>query len=206
MLPSSAGGRRDGDLSGGNLVLNGTFAPSCRSCRYSRRYRFPRLATAWGTTPLFSFDLPTFTLHDAISLAMLGGIARWWEGRRVQGTPWPTRLLNEATLARPERSHSSARTSQNESTVELSGQGHSAAVRRGAILSASTSRYWFRSPRPTLHRSPEPRRRRHDAAHSRDLLFISNGEAGVYVAMRPSPSLRRAPSSAARRCRPATVR
>jgi hypothetical protein len=177
-------------LVGNNLVLNGSrrrgltsFAGTGVVATATRAY-----ATSGNTGALFVLDpatlapISTITLHDARWVTVAGG-----KVVVVQGTPGQISVFNETTLA-PVGTFpfKGADIAEAKSTVELAGgKAFIAAGDSGVqVLSASTGLVVGSVPRPnpdSLGLSPAVVVT-NAAAVDADLLFISNGEAGVYVA------------------------
>lgn len=177
-------------LVGSNLVLTGnrrtgltSFAATSATATATRAY-----ATSGNTGALFVLDpvtltpLSTIPLHDARWVTVAGG-----KIAVVQGTPGQISVFNETTLA-PVGTFpfKGADIAESKSTVELAGgKAFIAAGDSGVqVLSASTGLVVGSVPRPdpaSLGLSPSVVVT-NSAAVDADLLFISNGEAGVYVA------------------------
>jgi hypothetical protein len=192
-------------LSGSNLVLNGnlraglsSFAGTSMAVTGAKAY-----ATSGDGGSLFSFDLPTFTLaptsislDDARWVAVGGG-----KVAVVQGTPGRLAVFNEGTLALLGTfSFTGADVAESKSTVELvGGKAIIAAGSAGVqILSASTGAVVGSVARPnpaSLGLSPDVVVT-NAASVDGDLLFISNGEAGVYVAQATQPFSTTGPEAA----------
>src|SRR5713101_7035113 len=145
-------------------------------------------ATSGNTGALFVIDpvtltpLDTILLHDARWVTVAGG-----QIVVVQGTPGQISVFNETTLA-PVGTFpfKGADIAESKSTVELAGgKAFIAAGDSGVqVLSASTGLVVGSVPRPnpdSLGLSPSVVVT-NSASVAADLLFISNGEAGVYVA------------------------
>jgi hypothetical protein len=181
-------------LSGSNLILNGnlrfplsSFAATSTARAGNRVY-----ATSGDAGSLFAYDVPSYTL-TTIDL----DDARWVDvgGGKivvVQGTPGRLAVFNEATLAPLGTfSFSGADIPESKSTVEVvGGKAFIAAGSAGVqVLSATTGAVVGSVPRPdpaSLGLSPDVVVT-NAASVDNDLLFISNGEAGVYVAQGSQP-------------------
>ena len=177
-------------LVGNNLVLNGnrrrgltSFAGTGVAASGTRAY-----ATSGNTGALFVIDPVTLTPLDTIPLHD----ARWVTGAGgkivvAQGTPGQISVFNETTLAPVGTfSFKGAGVAESKSTVELAGgKAFIAAGDSGVqVLSATTGAVVGSVPRPnpdSLGLSPSVVVT-NSAAVDADLLFISNGEAGVYLA------------------------
>ena len=177
-------------LVGNNLVLNGnlrrgltSFVGTSVTASATRAY-----ATSGNTGALFVIDpvtltpLDTIPLHDARWVTVAGG-----KIVVVQGTPGQISVFNETTLA-PQGTFSfkGADVAESKSTVELAGgKAFIAAGDSGVqVLSATTGAVVGSVPRPnpdSLGLSPSVVVT-NAAAVDADLLFIANGEAGVYLA------------------------
>ncbi len=177
-------------LVGNNLVLNGnrrrgltSYVATSVAASGTRAY-----ATSGNTGALFVIDpvtltpLDTILLHDARWVTVAGG-----QIVVVQGTPGQISVFNETTLA-PVGTFpfKGADIAESKSTVELAGgKAFIAAGDSGVqVLSASTGLVVGSVPRPnpdSLGLSPSVVVT-NSASVAADLLFISNGEAGVYVA------------------------
>jgi hypothetical protein len=177
-------------LVGNNLVLAGnrrkgltSFAATSATASGTRAY-----ATSGNTGALFVLDpvtltvLNSFSLHDARWVAVSGG-----KVVVVQGTPGQISVYNETTLA-PAGTwpFKGADIAESKSTVELAGgKAFIAAGDSGVqVLSVTTGKVVGSVPRPNpaslaLGDSVVVT---NSASVDSDLLFISNGEAGVYVA------------------------
>jgi len=176
-------------LQGSNLVLSGnlrfplsSFAGTSTAIAGSRVY-----ATSGDAGALFAYDVPSFTLQT-VSLAD----ARWVDvaGGKiavVQGTPGRLAVFDEASLAPLGTfSFTGAEIPESKSTVELVGGKAFIAAGSGGVqvLSASTGNVVGSVARPdpaALGLDPSVVVT-NAASVDHDLLFISNGEAGVYVA------------------------
>jgi hypothetical protein len=179
-------------LQGNNLILNGnwrlplsSYAGTSATVSGSRGY-----ATSGDNGGLFVIDAssyPAITI-DSISLHD----ARWiavGEGKivAVQGTPGQLSVYNESTRAPLGTfSFTGADIPESKSTVELVGGKAFIAAGAGGvqILSATTGTVVGSIPRPdpaALGLDPAVVVT-NAASVDRDLLLISNGEAGVYVA------------------------
>jgi hypothetical protein len=177
-------------LVGNNLVLNGnlrrgltSYAGTGVTASGTRAY-----ATSGNTGGLFVLDpvtlapLDTINLHDARWVSVAGG-----KVVVVEGTPGQISVFDETTLA-PLGTFpfKGADIAESKSTVELAGgKAFIAAGDSGVqVLSASTGLVVGSVPRPnpdSLGLSPSVVVT-NAASVDADLLFISNGEAGVYVA------------------------
>ena len=177
-------------LVGNNLVLTGnrrtgltSFAATSATAWGTRAY-----ATTGNTGGLYVLDpvaltvLNSFSLHDARWVAVSGG-----KVVVVQGTPGQITVYDETTLA-PVGTFpfKGADIAESKSTVELAGgKAFIAAGDSGVqVLSASTGLVVGSVSRPdpaSLGLSPSVVVT-NSASMDADLLFISNGEAGVYVA------------------------
>jgi hypothetical protein len=176
-------------LRGNNLILNGnlrmglsSFAGTSAAAAGNRVY-----ATSGNAGSLFAFDVPSFTLtsvalHDARWVAVGGG-----KVVVVQGTPGQIAVFNETNLAPVGTfAFSGADIPESKSTVELAGGKAFIAAGSGGVqvLSAATGAVVGSVPRPdpaSLGLDPSVVVT-NAASVDNDLLFISNGEAGVYVA------------------------
>jgi glutamine cyclotransferase len=177
-------------LVGNQLVLNGnlrrgltSFAGTGVTASGTRAY-----ATSGDNGALFVFDAATLTpldtilLHDARWVTVAGG-----KIVVVQGTPGQISVFNEATLAPLGTfAFKGAGVAESKSTAALAGgKAFIAAGDSGVqVLSATTGTVVGSVPRPnpdSLGLSPSVVVT-NAAAVDADLLFISNGEAGVYVA------------------------
>lgn len=177
-------------LSGGNLVLNGawrlplsSYAATCAVVAGNRAY-----ATSGDGGSLFVFDpytsaqVKTIPLHDARWVAAAGGLAVV-----VQGTPGRLAVFNATTMAPvgvfP---FAGGDVPESKSTVAIAGgKAFIAAGPAGVqVLNASTGVVVGSVARP------DPAALALDpavvvtnaVAVDENLLFIANGEAGVYVA------------------------
>jgi hypothetical protein len=179
-------------LVGNNLTLLGnrrmalsSFAGTSATATATRAY-----ATSGDNGALFVINPATFTLIDSIHLHD----ARWVSvaGGKiavVQGTPGQLAIFNEATLAPMGTwAFTGANIAESKSTVQLVGGKAFIGAGTGGvqILSATTGLVVGSVPRPNgaLLTPPLPDSVVVTNAASVDanLLFISNGEAGVYVA------------------------
>jgi hypothetical protein len=179
-------------LVGYNLVLAGnrrmalsSFAGTSATASGTKAY-----ATSGDAGSLFVIDPLLFTVTSSISLHD----ARWVDvaGGKiavVQGTPGKLAVYNEANLAPIGTwSFSGAAIAESKSTVQLvGGKAFIGAGTAGVqVLSASTGLLVGSVPRPnpaTLTPPlPDSVVVTNAASIDADLLFISNGEAGVYVA------------------------
>jgi hypothetical protein len=179
-------------LVGNNLTLLGnrrmalsSFAGTSATATATRAY-----ATSGDNGALFVINPATFTLIDSIHLHD----ARWVSvaGGKiavVQGTPGQLAVFNEATLAPMGTwAFTGANIAESKSTVQLVGGKAFIGAGTGGvqILSATTGLVVGSVPRPNaaLLTPPLPDSVVVTNAASVDanLLFISNGEAGVYVA------------------------
>jgi outer membrane protein assembly factor BamB len=145
-------------------------------------------ATSGDGGALFVFSVypdatvDTIDLHDARWVAVDGG-----KVVVAQGTPGTIAVFNESTLAPAGTfAFTGADVPESKSTVELAGgKAFIAAGTAGVqVLSASTGKVLGSVPRPdpaALGLDPSVVVT-NAAAADQDLLFISNGEAGVYVA------------------------
>jgi hypothetical protein len=178
-------------LAGSNLVLNGnlrrelsSFAATSMAVSGTKAY-----ATSGDGGSLFTLDLPSFTLtatpvslHDARWVDVAGG-----KVVVVQGTPGLLAVFNESNLASLGTfPFTGADVAESKSTVELVGGKAFIAAGSGGVqvLSATTGNVVGSVPRPdpaSLGLSPSVVVT-NAASVDNDLLFISNGEAGVYVA------------------------
>jgi hypothetical protein len=177
-------------LSGNNLVLNGnrrmglsSFVGTSTTASATRAY-----ATSGDNGALFIINPATFTLVDSIHLHD----ARWvalGNGKIVvaQGTPGQISVFNESTLAPVGTwSFTGATIAESKSTVLVVGSKAFIAAGTGGVqvLSVNSGALLGSVPRPSpdslgLDSSVVVT---NAAALDQDLLFISNGEAGVYVA------------------------
>jgi hypothetical protein len=178
-------------LQGSNLVLNGnarrelsSFAATSMAVAGSRAY-----ATSGDGGSLFTFDLPSFTptatsisLHDARWVAVAGG-----KVVVVQGTPGQIAVFDQTSLA-PLGTFpfTGADVAESKSTVELAGGKAFIAAGSGGVqvLSATTGAVVGSVARPdpaSLGLDPSVVVT-NAASVDNNLLFISNGEAGVYLA------------------------
>ncbi|HYL54991.1 MAG TPA: hypothetical protein VEU73_05395 [Gemmatimonadales bacterium] len=177
-------------LVGNNLVLNGNLRRGLTSyagtgvwASGTRAY-----ATSGNTGALFVIDpvtlvpLDTISLHDARWVTVAGG-----KIVVVQGTPGQISVFDETTLAPLGTfAFKGADIAESKSTVALAGgKAFIAAGDSGVqVLSATTGAVVGSVPRPnpdSLGLSPSVVVSNAAAVDS-DLIFISNGEAGVYVA------------------------
>ena len=177
-------------LVGNNLVLNGnrrkgltSYVATGVTASGTRAY-----ATSGNTGALFVIDpvtlapLDTIPLHDARWVTVGGG-----KIVVVQGTPGQISVFNESTLAPLGTfAFKGADIAESKSTVELAGgKAFIAAGDSGVqVLSATTGAVVGSVPRPnpdSLGLSPSVVVT-NSASVDADLLFISNGEAGVYLA------------------------
>jgi hypothetical protein len=145
-------------------------------------------ATSGDGGALFAFTVypnstvDTIDLHDARWVAVDGG-----KVVVAQGTPGTIAVFNESTLAPAGTfAFTGADVPESKSTVELvGGKAFIAAGTAGVqVLSASTGKVVGSVPRPdpaALGLDPSVVVT-NAAAADQNLLFISNGEAGVYVA------------------------
>jgi hypothetical protein len=178
-------------LAGSNLVLNGnlrrelsSFAATSIAVSGTKAY-----ATSGNGGSLFTLALPMFTLtgtpialDDARWVHVAGG-----KVAVVQGTPGRLAVFNETDLA-PLGTFpfTGADVAESKSTVELVGGKAFIAAGTGGVqmLSAATGAVVGSVPRPdpaSLGLSPSVVVT-NAASVDGDLLFIANGEAGVYVA------------------------
>jgi outer membrane protein assembly factor BamB len=177
-------------IQGSNLVLNGnrrmdltSYAGTSTTSSGTRVY-----VTSGNTGSLFAIDPVLFTVIDSIRLHD----ARWVDvaGGKVvvaEGTPGQIAVFNEATLV-PLGTFpfTGADIPESKSTVQVvGGKAFIAAGSAGVqILSVSTGKVVGSVPRPdpaSLGLSPSVVVT-NAVSVSGDLMFISNGEAGVYVA------------------------
>jgi hypothetical protein len=177
-------------LVGNNLILNGnrrrgltSYAGTGAMASGTKAY-----ATSGNGGALFVIDpvslvpLDTINLHDARWVAVAGG-----KIVVAQGTPGKISVYNEATLAPVGTfTFKGADIAESKSTVDLAGgKAFIAAGDSGVqVLSATTGLVVGSVPRPNpaslgLGDSVVVT---NAASVDADLLFISNGEAGVYVA------------------------
>lgn len=179
-------------LVGNNLVLAGnrrlalsSFAATSATASGTKAY-----ATSGDAGSLFVIDPVLFTVTNSISLHD----ARWVDvaGGKVavvQGTPGTLSVYNETNMA-PVGTwlFTGANVAESKSTVSLVGGKAFIGAGTGGvqILSASTGTVVgsVARPNPALLTPPLPDSVvvTNAASVSADLLFISNGEAGVYVA------------------------
>jgi hypothetical protein len=178
------------ELQGSNLILNGnlrrelsSFAGTSTAVAGTRLY-----ATSGDAGSLFAFDLPSLTVSNTISLHD----ARWVAAGGgkvvvVQGTPGQISVFDQTNLA-PLGTFpfTGADVAESKSTVELVGGKAFIAAGTGGVqvLSATTGAVVGSVPRPdpaSLGLDPSVVVT-NAASLENDLLFISNGEAGVYVA------------------------
>ena len=179
-------------LVGNNLVLAGnrrmalsSFAATSATASGTKAY-----ATSGDSGSLFVIDPVSFTVTNSISLHD----ARWVDvaGGKiavVQGTPGKLAVYNEANLAPVGTwSFTGAGIAQSKSTVQLVGGKAFIGAGTGGVqvLSASTGTVVgsVARPNPATLTPPLPDSVvvSNAASVDADLLFISNGEAGVYVA------------------------
>jgi hypothetical protein len=181
-------------LQGSNLVLNGalrfplsSYAATSTAAVGSRIY-----ATSGDAGALFAYSIPTYSL-TTVSL----DDARWVDvgGGKVvvvQGTPGRIAVFDESSLTLlGAYSFDGADVPEAKSTVEVVGGKAIIAAGSGGvqILSASTGAVVGSVPRPnpsSLGLSPDVVVT-NAASVDGNLLFISNGEAGVYVAEASQP-------------------
>jgi hypothetical protein len=176
-------------LSGSNLVLSGnlrfplsSFAGTSTAMAGNRVY-----ATSGDAGSLFAYDVPSYTLQT-ISLED----ARWvdvGDGKVVvvQGTPGRLAVFNESNLS-PVGTFpfTGADIPESKSTVQLVGGKAFIAAGSGGVqvLNAANGSVVGSVPRPdpaSLGLDPSVVVT-NAASVDKDLVFISNGEAGVYVA------------------------
>jgi len=178
------------ELQGSKLVLNGnrrmgltSFVGTGVAASGSRAY-----ATSGDNGALFAIDPTSFTLIDSVEL----DDARWVAvgGGKVvvvQGTPGRIAVFDETTLAHAGTfGFTGANVPESKSTVELAGGKAFVAAGSGGVqvLSVNSGRVVGSVPRPdpaSLGLDPSVVVT-NAAAIDEDLIFISNGEAGVYVA------------------------
>ena len=179
-------------LVGNTLVLLGnrrlglsSFAGTSATASGNRAY-----ATSGDAGALFVIDPALFTVVSSISLHD----ARWVDVASgkiavVQGTPGQLSVFNEATLAPIGTwSFTGAGIAQSKSTVQLVGGKAFIGAGTGGVqvLSAATGLVVGSVPRPNpallVPPLPDSVVVTNAASVDADLLFISNGEAGVYVA------------------------
>jgi hypothetical protein len=177
-------------LQGSKLVLDGnrrtgltSFVGTGVAASGSRAY-----ATSGDNGGLFAIDptslavLESFELHDARGVAVGGG-----KVVVVQGTPGQIAVFDESTLAPAGTfGFAGADVPESKSTVDLAGGKAFVAAGPGGVqvLSTSTGKVVGSVPRPdpaSLGLDPSVVVT-NAAAIDEDLIFISNGEAGVYVA------------------------
>lgn len=177
-------------LAGNNLTLLNnrrmalsSFAATSAVASATRAY-----ATSGDAGALFVINPTTFTqvssipLHDARWVDVAGG-----KIAVVQGTPGKLAVYNETTLAPIGAwSFTGANVAQSKSTVALVGGKAFIGAGTGGVqvLSASTGAFLGTVARPNAASLglPDSVVVTNAAAIDADLLFISNGEAGVYVA------------------------
>jgi hypothetical protein len=179
-------------LVGNNLTLLGnrrlgltSFTGTSATATAARAY-----ATSGDGGALFVIDPVTFSvlntinLHDARWVAVGGG-----KIAVVQGTPGQLAVFNETTLAASGPwSFTGANIAESKSTVSLVGGKAFIGAGTGGvqILSASTGTVLGSVPRPNAATLSPPLPDSvvvtNAASVDGNLLFISNGEAGVYVA------------------------
>lgn len=178
-------------LVGSNLILNGnsrrelsSFAATSMAVSGTKAY-----ATSGDGGSLFTLNMPLFTLtsapvslHDARWVAVAGG-----KVVVVQGTPGQIAVFDQTSLA-PLGTFpfTGADVPESKSTVELAGGKAFIAAGSGGVqvLSATTGNVVGSVARPdpaSLGLDPSVVVT-NAASVDNDLLFISNGEAGVYVA------------------------
>ena len=181
-------------LVGDNLVLAGnrrmglsSFAGTSATASGSRAY-----ATSGDNGALFVVNTANFTrvdsipLHDARWVAVAGGKIVVVQGT-ITATQGQISVFNETTLAPAGTfAFTGAEVAQSKSTVEIAGGKAFIAAGSGGVqvLSATTGAVVGSVPRPnpdSLGLSPSVVVS-NAASVSGDLLFIGNGEAGVYVA------------------------
>ena len=176
-------------LSGSNLVLPGnqrfalsSFAGTSSAFAGNRVY-----ATSGDAGSLFAYDVPSYTLtafslHDARWVAVGNG-----KVVVVQGTPGQIAVYNESNLSAVGTfPFTGADVAESKSTVEVVGGKAFIAAGTGGVqvLSASTGSVVGSIARPdaaALGLDPSVVVT-NAASVDQDLVFISNGEAGVYVA------------------------
>jgi hypothetical protein len=177
-------------LSGNQLMLNGnrrmglsSFVGTSTAASATRAY-----ATSGDNGALFVINPATFTvlntipLHDARWVALGGG-----KIVVVQGTPGQISVFDESTLASVGTwSFTGADIAESKSTVAVVGGKAFIAAGSGGVkvLSASTGAVVGSVPRPnpdSLGLSPSVVVT-NAVAVDQNVLFISNGEAGVYLA------------------------
>lgn len=179
-------------LQGNNLVLNGnrrmgltSFVATSTAASATRAY-----ATTGDSGSLFVINPTTFTktdsvaLHDARWVAVGGG-----KVVVVQGTPGQISVFNESNMtpvAGSPFAFTGANVAQSKSQAEIVGGKAFIAAGTGGlqVLSASTGFLVASVPRPnpdSLGLNPSVVVT-NAVAVDEDLVFISNGEAGVYVA------------------------
>lgn len=182
-------------LQGSNLILNGnlrmglrSFAATSATVSGTRAY-----ATSGNTGALYVIDPVSFTVTDSVSLSD----ARWVAvggGKvvAVQGMPGQITVFDEPTQANPTLtnpqtfSFTGADRPEAKSTVQVVGGKAFIAAGSGGVqvLSASTGTVVGSVPRPNPASLglPDSVVVTNAVAVDGNLLFISNGEAGVYVA------------------------
>jgi hypothetical protein len=181
-------------LSGSNLVLTGdhraslsSFAGTSTAVVGTKVY-----ATSGDGGSLFAFDMPSWTsqtvsLHDARWVDVAGG-----KVAVVQGTPGKLAVFDAVTLAPLGTfSFTGADIAESKSTVQLVGGKAFIAAGSGGVqvVSASTGAVVGSVARPdaaSLGLDPSVVVTNAASVDS-DLIFISNGEAGVYVAQGSQP-------------------
>ena len=182
-------------LQGVNLVLDGNSrAPLTSYAGTSAVFRGSRVyATSGDNGALSVFDPDTLALDDSFDLPD----ARWVDvndGKVVvaQGTPGRLSVFDEATMTlESEFSFNGATIPESKSTVQvIGGKAIIAAGDNGVqVVSLSTGNVLGHVPLPDpadLGLSPDVVVTNAVSAEG-DLLFISNGEAGVYVAQADTP-------------------
>jgi hypothetical protein len=181
-------------LNGSSLVLSGdhraalsSFAGTSTAVAGNRVY-----ATSGDGGSLFAFDVPAWTsasvsLHDARWVDVADG-----KVAVVQGTPGKLAVFDAATLAPLGTfSFTGADVAESKSTVQLVGGKAFIAAGTGGVqvLSATTGAVVGSVPRPdaaSLGLDPSVVVT-NAASVDDDLIFISNGEAGVYLAQGSQP-------------------
>lgn len=176
-------------LSGSNLILTGgyrgglsSFAGTSTAVANTKVY-----ATSGDGGALFAYDLPAWTatsvsLHDARWVDVAAGTVAV-----VQGTPGRLAVFNATNLASlGSFPFTGADIAESKSTVQLVGGKAFIAAGSGGVqvLSATTGTVVGTVPRPdaaSLGLDPSVVVT-NAASVDEDLIFISNGEAGVYVA------------------------
>jgi len=183
------------ELSGVNLILAGNSrAPLTSYAGTSAVFRGSRVyATSGDNGALSVFDSDTLAMHDSFDLHD----ARWVDVNDgkvvvVQGTPGQISVFDAATMVlENDFPFAGDNVAESKSTVQvIGGKAIIAAGENGVqVLSIATGNVLGYVPLPDNNALGLPRDVVVTNAVSAegDLLFISNGEAGVYVAQADTP-------------------